>query len=170
MIVCSRASSDKRLPLWNDPFLFMTDETEEGVKKSGVRQICADLQDSSNEILRGTRKRKLYSSPPMIPSSSWSSTEIAVLRREDPDLFIRMEKDLATLVFEGLPAEKFWDVFAQCTRCKFVAPRHYFPYMHKCATQTMEQSTRIWKEMDDPLKGLRRRHEIENDAPEFPPF
>ena len=58
-----------------------------------------------------------------------------VLRQEDPDHFNRLEKDLAALIFQGLSSEKFWDLFVQCTKCKFVIPRHYFPYQHECASR-----------------------------------
>ncbi|KAJ2920139.1 hypothetical protein MD484_g315, partial [Candolleomyces efflorescens] len=111
---------DKRGPLWNDPFHF--DETEEEVKTSGIRQIYSDLQDDSMKNLRGTRK---------------------LLRLENPRWFADMEADLAALVFEGLPAQQFWDLFSQCTRCKFVLPRHYFPYAHKCATEVVRQNMNL---------------------------
>lgn len=40
-----------------DPFLFLTDDTEETIKNTGLRQIRV-LQDDSNSGLRGTNKRK----------------------------------------------------------------------------------------------------------------
>jgi hypothetical protein len=41
-----------------DPFLFMTDDTEETIKKTGLRQVQI-LRDESNTGLRGTNKRTL---------------------------------------------------------------------------------------------------------------
>lgn len=39
-----------------DPFLFMTDDTEETMKRTGLRQVQI-LSDDSNTGLRGTNKR-----------------------------------------------------------------------------------------------------------------
>ena len=41
-----------------DPFLFLTDDTEETIKKAGLRQIRV-LEDDSNTGLQGTNKRTL---------------------------------------------------------------------------------------------------------------
>lgn len=38
-----------------DPFLFMTDDTDETIKKTGLRQMLV-LQDKSNSGLRGTNR------------------------------------------------------------------------------------------------------------------
>ncbi|KAJ2920913.1 hypothetical protein H1R20_g16178, partial [Candolleomyces eurysporus] len=86
----SHRKRDKRLPLVGNPFLFMTDETEEGVKKSGIRQISLDIEDKTNQMIRGPRQ---------------------LLKKANPDLFIKMEGDLAMLVTEGLPVMEYLKLF-----------------------------------------------------------
>lgn len=38
----------------------------------------------------------------------------------------------------GLPGEKFWELFVQCTSCNYVMPRHHFPYSHACTMSVVE--------------------------------
>ena len=62
---------------FTDPFLFMTDDTEETVRYSGLRQILI-LGENDNNALHGSRKRTfmpfvaimIESYSPMFPSSS----------------------------------------------------------------------------------------------------
>ena len=42
------------------------------------------------------------------------------------------------LLENGLPGEKFWELFVQCTSCNYVMPRHHFPYAHACAASIVE--------------------------------
>lgn len=46
---------------------------------------------------------------------------------------------LKKLLIKGLPGEKFWEVFVQCTSCNFVMPRQYFPYYHPCVTHVVHR-------------------------------
>ena len=39
-----------------DPFIFLTDDTEETIKKTGLRQVHV-LRDNANNGLRGTNRR-----------------------------------------------------------------------------------------------------------------
>lgn len=55
------------------------------------------------------------------------------LRREDPRKFFHLQGSLKTLLSKGLPADEFWNLFIQCTDCKYVMPQQYFPYYHACA-------------------------------------
>ncbi|KAJ3533869.1 hypothetical protein NMY22_g7154 [Coprinellus aureogranulatus] len=96
-----------------NPFLFLTDDTEETIKKAGLRQMHI-LRDKSNTGLRGTNK---------------------LLRREDPEHFLKLQESLRNLLAKGLPADDFWDLFVQCTNCRYVMPAQYFPYYHACIVQ-----------------------------------
>ncbi|KAJ3533204.1 hypothetical protein NMY22_g7437 [Coprinellus aureogranulatus] len=100
-----------------DPFLFMTDDTEESIKKTGLRQFQV-LRDDSNNGLRGTNR---------------------LLKREDPENYLKLQDLLKRLILRGLPADQFWDLFTQCTDCRFVMPRQYFPYCHPCVSQVIHR-------------------------------
>ncbi|KAJ3534279.1 hypothetical protein NMY22_g6996 [Coprinellus aureogranulatus] len=99
-----------------DPFTFITDDTEETAKRAGLCQVRI-LQDEGEPVLRGSR---------------------TLLRREDPNSFVKAEERMERLMFRGLPAEQFWEVFVQCVDCKRVIPRHYYPYIHECVVGTLK--------------------------------
>ncbi|TEB18470.1 hypothetical protein FA13DRAFT_1719867 [Coprinellus micaceus] len=110
-----------------DPFLFMTDDTEETIKRAGLKQIQT-LRDDSN-ALRGTNQ---------------------FLRREDPNKFVHLQHSLQTLLAKGLPADKFWDLFVQCTDCKYVMPQQYFPYYHACIVQVVHPQLGLPRRLPTP--------------------
>ncbi|KAF6751501.1 hypothetical protein DFP72DRAFT_1071182 [Ephemerocybe angulata] len=103
----------RRVPLTvatKDPFLFFTDDTEETIQRTGLRQVQV-LRENDNNCLRGTN---------------------GYLKRMDPEYYYAFKEDLEKLTSEGLKAEKFWDLFVQCTRCNLVLLRQNFPYSHTC--------------------------------------
>ena len=53
------ASTEKPIGT-TDPFIFLTDDTEESIKRTGFRQIEV-LRDDSNTGLRGTNRRAYHS-------------------------------------------------------------------------------------------------------------
>ncbi|KAJ3504873.1 hypothetical protein NMY22_g17774 [Coprinellus aureogranulatus] len=106
-LISSSVRLDKPVKVM-DPFTFVTGDTEEMIKRTGLRQMHI-LRDDSNTGLRGTNK---------------------LLKREDPEHFLKAQQSLETLLVKGLPADKFWDAFVQCTSCMYVMPRHHFPFYH----------------------------------------
>ncbi|KAJ3528942.1 hypothetical protein NMY22_g9200 [Coprinellus aureogranulatus] len=111
-----------------DPFTFVTGDTEETIKRTGLRQMHI-LRDQSNTGLRGTNK---------------------LLRREDPEEFLKAQEALESLLVKGLPAEKFWDVFVQCTSCMYVMPQHHFPFYHPCMVQVVHHRLGLPRALPPP--------------------
>lgn len=66
-----------------------------------------------------------------------------MLRREDPEKFVEFERMTEKLLKLGLPSDKFWDLFVQCTSCNYVMPRHYFPYTHPCTVSIVEANLAV---------------------------
>ncbi|KAJ3523081.1 hypothetical protein NMY22_g11606 [Coprinellus aureogranulatus] len=89
--------------------------------KSGLQQVKTSNQ--SNAELRGANK----------PNTPYRS----VLKREDPEAFLKLQKLVKSIVEKGLPAADFWDLFVQCEACSYVMPRHYFPYYHPCVVEVV---------------------------------
>ncbi|KAJ3531239.1 hypothetical protein NMY22_g8243 [Coprinellus aureogranulatus] len=113
-----------------NPFIFITDDTEDSIKRTGLRQVEV-LKDDSNTGLRGTNRR-------------------TVLKREDPENYLKLQDMLKRLLVKGLPAEQFWDLFVQCTDCRFVMPRQYFPYYHHCVVQVVHRQLGLPKVIAPP--------------------
>ena len=61
-----------------------------------------------------------------------------------------MQDLLHSLLAEGLPAEGFWDLFVQCTDCKYVMPRHYFPYYHPCVVRIVHPALGTTRRLPAP--------------------
>lgn len=57
---------------------------------------------------------------------------------------------LKQLLIKGLSADNFWDLFVQCTDCRFVMPRQYFPYYHQCVVQVVHQQLGLPKAIPPP--------------------
>ncbi|TEB31010.1 hypothetical protein FA13DRAFT_1791738 [Coprinellus micaceus] len=111
-----------------DPFVFITGDTEETIKRTGLRQVHV-LRDDSNTGIRGTNKH---------------------LRQEDPERFLELQGSLKKLLVKGLQAEKFWDLFVQCTICRYVMPCQYFPYYHQCIVQVVHRQLGLPKAIAPP--------------------
>ncbi|TEB25755.1 hypothetical protein FA13DRAFT_1796257 [Coprinellus micaceus] len=124
-----------------DPFHFITGDTEETVKRAGLRQVQI-LQNDADSSLRGSRM---------------------LLRREDPDKFVEFERLLEKLLKNGLSSEKFWDIFVQCTTCNYVMPRHYFPYAHPCTTSVVEANLALTANVSSVLRKRLRDSEDTSD-------
>ncbi|KAJ3523299.1 hypothetical protein NMY22_g11501 [Coprinellus aureogranulatus] len=137
-----------------NPFTFLTDDTEETIKRTGLRQIRV-LREDANTGLRGSNR---------------------LLKREDPEHYLELQDMLKQLLVKGLPADKFWDLFIQCTDCRFVMPRQYFPYYHHCVVQVVHRQlglpkippSKMVEEMIDVLVKLADAEEeaIEGEVPE----
>ncbi|KAF6741165.1 hypothetical protein DFP72DRAFT_1084752 [Ephemerocybe angulata] len=129
-----------------DPFLFMTDDTPETMERCGLRQVQI-LSDGTN-TLRGSKR---------------------LLKQMDPHYFNEFEESLDELVANGLKADKFWDLFVQCTKCNFVLPRHYFPYHHKCATRAISHllNRERWEPPAKRSRTLRRQDSDSESEPEL---
>ena len=69
------------------------------------------------------------------------------MRREDPEQFLEFQSLLKKLIVKGLPAEKFWDSFVQCTDCNYVMPRQYYPYYHPCVVQVVHRQLGVPKDL-----------------------
>lgn len=89
----------------------------------------------TNTGFRGTNKRALDNI--LMPICCNANGDLLVLKREDPKRFLKLQQSLVDLMEKGLPAEAFWDSFIQCMDCKYVMPRHYFPYYHTCVVQVI---------------------------------
>ncbi|KAJ3517091.1 hypothetical protein NMY22_g14041 [Coprinellus aureogranulatus] len=117
LILMEYKKREKPLAVVN-PFIFLTGETENTIKETGLRQMHI-LRDDSNNGLRGTNQ---------------------LLKREDPENYFLLQDMLKQLLLKGLPSDKFWDLFVQCTKCKYVMPRQYFPYYHPCVVQVVHRA------------------------------
>ncbi|KAJ3512235.1 hypothetical protein NMY22_g15392 [Coprinellus aureogranulatus] len=111
-----------------NPFVFITDDTEETIKRTGLRQVEV-LKDNSNTGLRGTNR---------------------LLKREDPENYLKLQDMMKRLLVKGLPADQFWDLFVQCMDCRFVMPRQYFPYYHHCVVQVVHRQLGLPKVIPPP--------------------
>ena len=74
------------------------------------------------------------------------------MRREDPERFLELQGNLKRLLVKGLPAEKFWDSFVQCTACRFVMPCQYFPYYHQCIVHVVHRQLGLPKTIAPPIE------------------
>lgn len=74
-----------------------------------------------------------------------------MLRREDPEHFLKFQDDLRSLIEKGVPAGKFWDLFVQCTACQYVMPRQYFPYYHPCIVQVVHPQLGLPRALPPPI-------------------
>ncbi|KAJ3519813.1 hypothetical protein NMY22_g13031 [Coprinellus aureogranulatus] len=116
-----------------DPFIFTTGDTEETMKKRAAR----DEQTYVERLLHRTVS---------VTITTWYS----VLKREDPERFLELQKSLQTLLVKGLPAEKFWDLFVQCTACMYVMPHQYFPYYHACMVDVVHPQLGLPRDLRSP--------------------
>lgn len=64
-----------------------------------------------------------------------------VLKREDPEKFMKMEHNIRRLISEGLSADDFWDLWVQCLRCKRVCLAHHYAYYHDCILDCVSAET-----------------------------
>ena len=87
-----------------------------------------------------------------------------------------MDDDMEQLLEKGVDAKKFWNLFVQCTQCRIVMPRHYYPYQHPCAVKvyegTMERHKATFRELQRRLRaeeaeanGRRQQVRLEAVAP-----
>lgn len=67
------------------------------------------------------------------------------------------------LITKGVDAEKFWNLFVQCTQCRVVLPRHHHPYIHPCAVKVYEGTMERYKATFRELQRRLRAEEAEAD-------
>lgn len=67
------------------------------------------------------------------------------------------------LITEGVSAERFWNLFVQCTQCRVVMPRHHYPYIHPCAVKVYEGTMERYKATFRELQRRLRAEEAEAD-------
>ncbi|KAJ3534491.1 hypothetical protein NMY22_g6901 [Coprinellus aureogranulatus] len=88
-----------------NPFAFLTDDTEETIKRTGLQQVQI-LGDNNSNALRGTNR---------------------LLKREDPSNYILLQDMLKQLVIKGLPADKFWDLSSNARSATLGLPKDIPP-------------------------------------------
>jgi hypothetical protein len=74
-----------------------------------------------------------------------------------------MEDDMEQLITTGVEAEKFWNLFVQCTQCRVVLPRHHYPYIHPCAVKVYEGTMERYKKTFREFQRSLRAEEAEAD-------